>query len=307
MVELRQLEYFVATARCLSFSRAAEKCYVSQSTLSEQVAKLEQELKCKLFDRSNRHVHLTSEGEMLWKHIEEVFKSLNRAQESLTEMLSGLAGKVKLGLLPSLALSWVPLVMREFSKNQPQVQFLVKELSSSAVEDQLLNYAIDIAISTLPPKNTTLEYQTLYVEQLCAIVPANHPIAHNTVDSRVNLHHLAGYPFIIYEQGFELRDIILNAFMRSGESPNIVLEVGNTETMKYLVQNEYGVALVPETAIHYPYEASGFRYFRCANPIERVVGVITRKNSVLPKCTELFISALEGVDYQSMINHEDPV
>ncbi|UOF89003.1 LysR family transcriptional regulator [Fodinisporobacter ferrooxydans] len=294
-MELRQIQYFLETARCLNFTQAASNLFVSQSTLSEQINKLEQDLKCQLFERNGKKIRLTEEGEFMRSRCEQIVKYMADTIDGLQDIRNGLRGKIKIGALPTIALSWLPPFIVDFLKEFPGIQCSIKELGSSKIEESIKNYEIDLGITTLPSKETSFLTSVLYVEKLVLIIPEHHRFASLPKHS-LDFKDFKDEPFIIYEKGFQLREIILNGFFKAGYQPNIVMEVERTESIKYLVESGYGVALVPETCITnrqpgYP------NYFLLRSPLIRTVGLLTRQHDLEFLAINTLIARLLQFDY----------
>ncbi len=274
-MKLRQIEYFLEVARCLQFTQAANNLYVSQSTLSEQISKLEQHLKCKLFERRGKIIHLTDEGIFFRNRCEQLVKYLNDSIIGLQSISDGIKGKINIGVLPTIALSWLPLFIVEFLKEFQEIQWSIKEEGSSKIEESLKNHKIDVGITTLPPKDPSFSSTILYEEKLILIVPEQHRLL-SLPNQPCDFKDFKDEPFIIYEKGFQLREIILNGFFKAGYQPNIVMEVERTESIKSLVKRGCGVALVPKTCVNYPRPM----YPHCiplSSDLFRTVGLLTRQ------------------------------
>ncbi|WP_407312270.1 LysR family transcriptional regulator [Desulfosporosinus sp. SB140] len=273
-MELRQIEYFLEVARCLKFTQAANNLYVSQSTLSEQISKLEQELECQFFERKGKRIHLTDEGIFLRDRCEHIIKYLNDTIISLQSISEGLKYKINIGVLPTIALSWLPLFVAEFSGKLRGIQWSIKEEGSAKIEVSLKNYEIDLGITTLPSKDPSLSSTILYEEELVLIVPEQHRLM-SLPNRCCDFVDFKDEPFIIYEKGFQLREIILNSFFKAGYKPNIIMEVERTESIKSLVESGCGVALVPKTCVNYP-KPSHPHYVTLSSSPVRTVGILTR-------------------------------
>lgn len=273
-MRLRQIQYFLEVARCLNFTQAANNLYTSQSTISEQINKLEQHLNCQLFERDGKKIHLTEEGVFFRDRCEQLVKYLNATVVDLKSMNNGIKGRLNIGVLPTVALSWMPLFIAEFAKLFPEIQWSIKEEGSSKIEESLKNYAIDLGITTLPPKDPAFSSTVLYEEKLVLIVPEQHQLASRPGRS-CHFTDFKDEPFIIYEKGYQLREIILNGFFKAGYQPNIVMEVERTESIKSLVESGCGVALVPKTCVNYPKPVSS-AYLSLNFDLIRTVGLLTR-------------------------------
>lgn len=290
-MELRQIYYFLAVARHLNFTLAARECFVTQSTLSEQIRNLEREFDCLLFERTSKKVHLTMEGELFRTYGEQVIQHIEEAKASIGKNHSGITGKIRFGALPTVMLSWLPLLILEFKKDFPHVQFVMKEYGSSDIEQSLNNYLIDFGITNLPPKDPSLHSTVLYEENLVLIIPQQHRLTSSSKRT-LQFEDFKDEPLIIYEEGYDLREIILNAFFEAGYSPNIVIENGRTESIKYLVQCGLGVALIPEIAVYYRTQKKELHWFHVEPEIVRPVGLVTRKYNYRSSFLEEFISRL---------------
>lgn len=275
-MKLRQIEYFLEVAKCLKFTQAANNLFVSQSTLSEQINKLEQDLKCHLFERKGKTNHLTDEGIFLRNRCEQLIKYLNDTIIGVQSISDGIKGKLNIGVSPTIALSWLPLFIVEFSAQFQDIQWSLKEEGSLKIEESLKNYKIDLGITTLPPKDPSFSSTILYEEKLVLIVPEEHRIM-SLPNGYCDFKDFKDEPFIIYEKGFQLREIILNGFFKAGYKPNIVMEVERTESIKTLVKSGCGVALVPKTCVNYP--KPGYpNYMPLYSELITTVGLLTRKS-----------------------------
>ena len=290
-MELRQIHYFLAVARHLNFTRAAKECYVTQSTLSEQIKKLEKEFDCQFFERTSKKVSLTFEGELFRSYCEQVNQYIEEAKAMVGKNHNEIKGKIRLGALPTVMLSWLPLLIVKFKKDFPHIHFIMKELYSSDIEKSLNNYVIDLGITNLPLKDPSLHSTFLFKENLVLIAPKQHRLTSSSKKTLV-FEDFKDEPFIIPEEGYALREVILNAFFEAGYSPNIVIENGRTESIKYFVQCGLGVALIPEVAVHYHLQKNEYHWFNVKPEIVRSVGLATRENNYQSRFLEEFISQL---------------
>ncbi|MFD1707443.1 LysR family transcriptional regulator [Siminovitchia sediminis] len=290
-MELRQIHYFLAVARHLNFTTAAKECFVTQSTLSEQIKKLEEEFECKLFERTSKKVTLTFEGELFRSYCEKINEFLEEAKSKVGKNHKEVFGKIRLAALPTVMLSWLPLLITEFKRDFPNIQFEMKELGSGDIEKSLSNYVIDFGITNLPLKDPSLHSTVLYKEKLVLITSKNEDSAKRNGQT-VKLEDFKDEPFIIYENGYDLRGVILNAFFEAGCSPNIVIENGRTESIKYFVECGLGVALIPEAAIYYQPNIDNICWHYVEPDIVRPVGLATRNDQPHSLFLKKFLSRL---------------
>ncbi|HWQ41966.1 MAG TPA: LysR family transcriptional regulator substrate-binding protein, partial [Desulfosporosinus sp.] len=206
---------------------------------------------------------------------EQLIKYLDDTLVDLQSMSDGIKGKINIGVLPTIALSWLPFFIVEFSKEFQEIQWSIKEQGSSKIEESLRNYEIDLGITTLPPKGPSFSSTILYEEKLVLIVPEQHRLL-SLPNQSCDFKDFKDEPFIIYEKGFQLREIILNGFFKAGYEPNIVMEVERTESIKSLVDSGCGVAVVPKTCINYP-KPLYTNYVPICSDLTRTVGILTRQ------------------------------
>ena len=174
-MELTQLKYFQAMAKCRHFTQAAEEMAVSQSALSRSIQKLEQELGVTLFERHGRTSDLTEAGQKFLFHVDRVIRELALAEQEI-ELDNGGAGVVHLSFLHSLGDTFLPLILRQFHERYPHIDVKLNQQSSSMLAEQLTSGETDICLcSTMNEPDTAWMY--LWSEEMFLVVPEDHPLA----------------------------------------------------------------------------------------------------------------------------------
>jgi DNA-binding transcriptional LysR family regulator len=204
-MELRHLEYFVAVASDLSFSRAAERIHVVQSALSASVGRLEKELGVDLFDRSKRQITLTAAGETFLTHAREVIHTAHRARVSVDAFRDQLAGTVTLGTLMSWGTLNLPAALEQFRRSHPLVTVRLRQsmTGSAGHLNAIADGHMDVAlVSTTAPGSRVVRLRELMREPMVFVCEASHPLADRR---RVELTDLAGHEFISFPQGWGIR------------------------------------------------------------------------------------------------------
>src|ERR1700761_843525 len=200
-MELRQLEYFVAVAAELNFSRAAQRIHVVQSALSASVGKLEKELGVELFDRSKRQIALTAAGEVLLQHAREVIHAAHRARTSVEAFRDQLTGSVTLGTLMSWGTLDLPAALEEFRSANPLVTVRLRQsmTGSAGHLTAIADGQMDLALVSLNASRSPLiELKELMREPMFFVCDADHPLAGRR---KVALTDLAGHDFINFPLG----------------------------------------------------------------------------------------------------------
>lgn len=239
-MELTQLKYFQAMAKCHHFTQAAEEMAVSQSALSRSIQKLEQELGITLFERHGRTSELTEAGQKFLFHVDRVIRELALAEQEI-ELDNGGAGVVHLSFLHSLGDTFLPLILRQFHERYPHIDVKLNQQNSSMLSEQLTSGETDICLcSTMNEPDTAWMY--LWSEEMFLVVPEDHPLAQK---SRVNLREIEDEPFVALKPEYTLRQQV-NQFLDLAEShPQIVFEGDEVHTLVSFVAAHLGVSILP--------------------------------------------------------------
>ncbi|MEV6485705.1 LysR family transcriptional regulator [Streptomyces sp. NPDC051576] len=251
-VDLRHLKYFLAVAETRNFTQAAASCYVAQSALSQQIARLEKDVGARLFSRTSRSVRLTAAGELLEPLARRILADVDNAQAAL-DALSGLRrGRLRLGLVQTRASS-VDLVevMADYHARYPGIDFHVTNAPSVEMAASVLAGDLDIAIVGLGPRQVPegLDHLVLAVDPLVLIVPADHALAGADTDS-VDLADLPeSHQLIQFTRGSGLRRQVEAAFARAGVEPGQHFQVGQIHDMIRLAARGIGVTVVPRSSV----------------------------------------------------------
>ena len=248
-MDLRQLEYFVAVAEELSFTRAAARCRVAQSALSHQVARLERAQGVLLFERTSRAVRLAPAGELLLPRARAVLDGVDEARDALAALSGVVSGRLRLGVVGSAG-RVVPAVeqaLAAFHRRHPGVQITVEDTGSRAMAEQVRAGALDLAFVGLFADQVPdgLVHRALAVEPLVAVVPRGHPLAGR---GRVGVAALAGEAFVAVRPESGLHVQVDAAFARAGVPLAVAFALDSSEAVVRYVGLGLGVAVVPASA-----------------------------------------------------------
>ncbi|MDP7704798.1 LysR family transcriptional regulator [Mycobacterium sp. TY815] len=247
-MELRQVEYFVAVASEMSFTRAAERVHVVQSALSSSIAKLERELQVQLFDRSRQQIRLTAAGERFRTHANEVLRVARTAADSVSEFRGSLSGTVEFGSLISFGPMDVARALGEFHSTNPFVRLKLRlsQSGASAYLSALLDGSLDLALVSVPNRfPPQLDMQLLFEEPMVFVCRDDHGLAGR---KRLRLSDLAGEELVSYPPEFGLRRLIDDAFHAVGVKPQTFYEVpAGFADIADLVVNGLGTTFMPES------------------------------------------------------------
>lgn len=245
-MDLRSLNYFVAVAEELNFTRAALRLNMSQPPLSNQIKALEAELGTPLFTRSSRGVRLTEAGKLLYRRSSQLLDLAERTREEVSSLAMGLSGTLCLGsvagLAPFLAARW----LAGFREEYPLVRFEIVNGSSDDVIDQIQRGMIELGIIAAPYDSEHLEGIPVGEEPWCAFCSENHPLGAES-DAPLPLRDLIGQPLIVPHRRSRI-DEIRSWFRLAGAEPTIIGEHSNYVDVLAMAQADVGVCIFPQTA-----------------------------------------------------------
>jgi len=243
---IRQLQYLVAVAELNHFGQAAERCHVTQSTLSAGIAELENQLQAQLIERTKRRVRVTLLGE----EIAEKARALLEMAADITEIARAaeapLNGRFRMGVIPTIGPFVLPRILAKLRKAYPGLKLYLREGQTEALIDQLRRGELETALIALPYEIGDLESLPLGPDPLWAVLPKGHPLA---MARAVSAGDLAGEELLLLEDGHCLRDHALAACRLSGRRSASGFHSTSLYTLVEMVANGLGVTFVPEIAI----------------------------------------------------------
>lgn len=238
----------MAIAREGSFTRAAEKLYLAQPSLSVQIRKLEQELGVRLFERLGRRAVPTRSGESFLVQAERVLAEVDVLLEQMEEIKDVRRGRLALGVLPSVGTRLLPDVLRAYHQRHPGVEvvMLEQDLDASAeFQRRVYQGELDLAVVRMPATLPSLRVQTLIREPMVALLPPGHRLAGQPC---VHLAELAGEMFVALRSGGGLRVLMNEMCDQAGFTPEVSVETGQLSMIWSMVQAGMGVAVLPRLA-----------------------------------------------------------
>jgi LysR family hydrogen peroxide-inducible transcriptional activator len=277
-IKLKDLRYLVAVADTRHFGRAAEKCFVSQPTLSAQLKKLEDYLGVQLIERQPKNVTLTEAGEQIVGRARRMLEASEEVVTLARAHRDPLAGRLRLALLPTIGPYLLPRVSQPLRKSLPRLELRLYEYQTEQILEKLEAGQIDLGVLALPVDAEGFETQELYTEAFTVAVPDQHRLAKR--DS-VRVDDLNGETLLLLEDGHCLRDQALEVCSRVDLHESQDFRATSLETLRQMVATGAGITLLPELASRGAYgNARGvvIRPFTRPAPV-RHVGGIWRKTS----------------------------
>lgn len=275
-MELHQLKYFIAVVETGSFSKAANRCFVAQPSLSQQIIKLEKEIGTKLFDRLGKKVVLTETGNALLPGAKRILNESKELKLRMSEEITGNTGALSVGIIPTIAPYILPGVLKSFKKDNPDAVIQVRENLTERLIDMLINFEIDIAIMSLPFNNKLLTYSELFEDRLVLAVPANHKFSKL---KKVKLKDLDDVQFIALDEEHCFGEQVKNFCYQKTINPDVVCKTWNLSTITNCVSTEIGVSIIPlMTALTNRQRGTIIKELE-ENPTRSVVSVSYRQRS----------------------------
>lgn len=259
-MELRHLRYFSALAGSLNFTRAAERLHVTQSTLSHQIKQLEDELGTRLVDRTGKRVALTEAGEAFLHHATLALQEIDRGLGALREDSQESTGELRIGSTPTFNMSFIPDCIAGFHKRYPRYRVVVEELAADVIASRLQQGLLDLGIAYRPALPGSLQFESLYNEEMVLAVSESHPLARRKRVRMVELHRL---PMVMLPASFATRQMLDECLRSCGAEPHVVVEMNALAPIMGLVAKTQLASIIAANAV--PTDA-GVRLVRLESP-----------------------------------------
>ena len=277
-MNIRDLEYFAAVAELGHFRKAAERCFVSQPTLSGQLKKLEEELGVPLFERNARGAQLTPAGTGLLPYAKGILEQSRRLAEAARSLRDPRTGPLKIAVIPTLAPYLMPLVVPFTHKLHPDLDLFLSEMQTRDLLKAVSEGGMEAGLLALPIVQPGLAYEEIFTEPFYLAVPANHALARK---ASLSAEDLAGETLYLLEDGHCLKDQALEVCHQTGAHEHPYFRATSLETLRQMIGSGNGVTLMPWLAVNAPIsQAASIRYipFKAPSP-SRKIALAWRKGS----------------------------
>jgi DNA-binding transcriptional LysR family regulator len=246
VMELRQLEYFVAVAEEANFTRAAERVHISQSGISAQVRRLEQQLGAELIDRSARTATLTPAGSAALEHARAVIAAASAVQQAVDEVTGLLRGRLVVAMVTACTVRPLFDALSAFHSTHPGVELSLLEDASDRLIERVRSGEADLALTGVAAMPAGLEGFPVISERLVAAVPADHPLARR---KRVTLADIAAHPVICMPKGTGIRTVFDRGCSARAALPDIALQASAPSAVADLAARGLGVAILTASMV----------------------------------------------------------
>ena len=287
---MKQLQYVVALADTKHFGRAAERCYITQSTLSAGIRDLESVLGAAVAERSNRRVLMTPIG----MQIAEGAKALLRGAEEIMEMAtagrSPMMGEMRLGVIPTISPFLLPRVLPALGRRFPELTLYLREEQSDPLLTRLQNGELDVALIALPYDTEDLSTDVILQDEFLFACSRDHALAGT---DEVSLEALSNEPLMLLEEGHCLRGHTLDVCGVGNKRARAQFEASSLHTLVQMVAADVGVTLIPQLAIDaHITQGTDISLSRLSVPASRQIGLVWRRSSLRTKDFQLLGNTL---------------
>jgi LysR family hydrogen peroxide-inducible transcriptional activator len=292
---ITQLKYVLAVAQYQNFTKAADKVFVTQPTLSMQIQKLEDELDIQIFDRSKKPIQLTDAGQKIVTQARNIVNESDRIQDIVDQEKGYVGGEFKLGIIPTVMPTLLPMFLNVFIKKFPKVNLRVQELTTENIIEQLNDGSLDAAIAATPLLNDNIKERVLYYEPFVVYDPS---FAAKPEIKSLDIDDIDTERLLLLEDGHCFKDSVLN-FCSGSRNMNdfgFALESGSFETLIKLADEGLGMTLLPylNTLDVNEKRKSNLRHFNDPSPA-REVSLIYNKSELKLQIIDALYKVISSV------------
>lgn len=299
---ITQLEYLVAVDTYRSFVVAAEKCFVTQPTLSMQIQKVEEELDVRIFDRSKLPVQPTPIGIPILRQARAVLKEYALIGETVAAFRNEIKGTLRLGIIPTLAPYLLPELVARFTKRYKDIRLEIWEYPTEMIRQQLRQEELDCGILATPLNDSHLEEFPIFYESFVVYASASNPLAQKKT---VKVSDLTPADVWLLNEGHCMRNQVLNLCAhkdRQKAIKNLEYNTGSVETLKHMVELNSGWTILPELAVRNLKEEQldMVRYFKDPEPV-REISLVTNRNFIRKTQSDALIREIQEMLPEKML------
>jgi len=289
-----QIEYILAVGNLKSFGKAAAACFVTQSTLSTMVAKFEKQIGIKLFNRKNKPISITPQGENIIKSLQSIQREFQLLDENINELKGIEHGKVSLACIPTVSPFLYPLILNKVSEEFEQVNFSIHEFTTEKIIQEIISGNLDIGIVSTPLENKNLIEHPLYHEDFLLYDCGKNSSKNIQQGTQIDFERLW-----LLEEGHCLRNQISEICELRAQkkiSSNLTYNCGTLYTLVEMVKINKGVTLLPRLSLVKNKYIKKENVYPLSDPVPaREIGLIVHKNFVKKRILKYLIESIKKV------------
>jgi LysR family hydrogen peroxide-inducible transcriptional activator len=291
---ITQLEYIVAVAEYRHFGMAAEKCCVTQPTLSMQIQKLEDELGVKIFDRRVKPIAITETGAEVVARARSILREASGIRQLIHDRQNSLYGEVRIGIIPTLAPYLLPPLFKKLRSAYPQLELIIRETVTDEIIRELKSNKLDCGLAATPLNDPVISEEVLFYEEMYVYVSKKNSLYNKSyiLPAEINPDQLW-----LLEEGHCFRTQILNLCeLQRSTTAHCKYETGNIESLKRMVDQSDGITILPELAVQEfsPAELKQVKRLRQPVPV-REVSLITHRDQIKTRLMQALKQAVLSI------------
>nr|WP_255807489.1 LysR family transcriptional regulator [Cohnella mopanensis] len=257
-----------------SFNRAAQEMNYVQSTVTMQIQKLESELGVQLIERG-KEVGLTEAGRLFYDQSLQIVKNMEQLRASLSDLKSGEAGHIRIGVTEPTASYRLPGILKKFMSMYPKIRISLEISSTTHLTEQILKGEIDYSLCTAPSLGSDLYFEPLFKEEFVALLPEDHPLAQKAV---IEPEDFQEYRLLVTSASCPYRRKLEMTMQEKGNVTLNTMEIGSMTALKYYVENGLGIALVPKITVESGIKGSTVRTIT-GSLIDMTFGILCKESA----------------------------
>ena len=286
-MDIQNIRAFLMVAETRSFSRAAEKLFITQPAISKRIATLEHSLDCQLFDRLGKNVQLTQAGEALIPSYQRILDEITESRRIISTLRSQVSGHLKFGTSHHIGLHRLPPILKQYTNQYPQVELDIRFMDSEQAAALILKGDIELALITLPDDiETPLTTIPIWTDTMYCVVANDHVLAKQ---KNVTIKQLSEHGVLLQAQSTHTREIIDQA-LKLNTSIKIIMESNYLETIKAMIQNGLGWGVLPESMIDDSLHSLKIKGVK----MERHLGVLLHASRTLSSSANALLESLKN-------------
>ena len=298
MINLNQLRAFYQAAKCQNFSVAAKNLFVSQPAVTAQIKLFEENCGLKLFKKKGRNLFLTEEGKTLFNYARKIFEYERKIEDAVEQMKELKKGSLRLGSARTYARYFMPFLLTGFREAYPHIKIHFDEGSSLEMIQSLLDLKNEVVIIAKADDHPNIAFIPFSREELVLILPPNHRLANK---DRIRFAQIAEAPIIMKDPGSGTRKLVDELFAKNNCTPNILMETGDAEIIKLLVQHGEGVSFLVKEAVAVELQEKKLVTVPLKKePIFLDVSIAYLKTQPLSPPAQAFLTSLENLGTKKM-------
>lgn len=287
IMDIRDLEVFLAVAKYLNFTRAGEETHLSQPSISVRIHQLEEELGVKLFEQAGKKVLLTEAGRLLEPYARHAVAALENIRQVIKEYQGLEQGSLRIGASTTPGMYLIPRILTQFKEAYPKIDIALSIENTRRVEEGIVKNEFDLGFVGGHLINEEVETIPWLIDEIVLVVPSGHPLA---LQKQVKLIDLARECLIFREPGSATRAVIENKFRMLNFQTHVAVELGNPEAVKQAVLSGFGVAFLSKFSVETELKAKVLMAVKVQElSISRELKMVYRKGKHLNRATKAFM------------------